>query len=619
MQSIGHASSGLRLALLTFGSAEGAELRDEVLQSVLLDKLSGTEALTIETINKSFSEDIGLPRTLPESFLADALERARQRGDANTSNGKWKLTTQGEDKKNALPLQGAQQLLEGRQIVRSSLEKLTGKPFSERQFNVIWSTLIDTLSGLFHESGLEIIRGIDELLSGGINDAKPLNLKRELENAMKKVVSSINMTDLRDQTYRALLDLFTEREGPAFDWFTKVSERFVTLCALGLERSSGDALRETLTAQRVVLDSDIILDYLCNAEPDHEASRDLLVNWIKVGGTILVSPIVLEEVAHNAWISDRDFRETEMLLGKLHKWELRRFIRNPFVRTFHSYKTPASKWTTFIGQYRGNAPGDYSKILTTLRQRLKAQVLPATYDERLSNDISLFLSRLSSSFQSDVEHLEDVLYKVERDGRLLASLAAARILTEATGYEEPMILLSSSGALRSAELKFVEQFGEPRLVLDKRSFSYLLATIPQVSLGADTLRRALFNFGSHGRLKSDGVRAMRLIRSTSEVDLPWAERFTLRKELSRCIRREADRRGVSKRELEQEFVNGSSPENSAKLIVEAIQELAIPTNTQKQLDDARRRIQELEIQLADKALLAAPTNTPTIPKNRKYQ
>ena len=162
-----------------------------------------------------------------------------------------------------------------------------------------------------------------------------------------------------------------------------------------------------------------------------------------------------------------------------------------------------------------------------------------------------------------------------------------------------MILLSSSNALRSAELAFEGTFQGPQLVLNKRSFSYLLSTVPQVSFGAGTLRRALFGFGAHGHLKSDGVHAMRLMRSTSEIDLPWAERFTYRKELRRSMILEADRRGISRKEMTKQFMDGSSPETTARIVVEAVRQLAVPTRTQNELEEARRTIKMLQEKIAE--------------------
>lgn len=595
----GPASAGLRLALLTYGSAEGAMLRDEVLRATLLDRLSPTEPQSIQSISSSFSQDIGLQRVLPDVYLQAALRSAREAGLVERVSAGWLLTQEGAKVQAELPFRGAEQLLEGRQIIRASLERLIGKSFTNRQYAQLWSSFIDAASGIFHANGLEIIRGVNEILSGSPDKERPPNLRKELEKSLKGVVSVITTDELRGQALTGLLDLFTERDGPAFEWLTRVSERFVTLCALGLERQTGTALRETLTAQRVVLDSDIIIDYLCAAEPDHETSRDLLVNWMNIGGKILVSPIILEEVAHNAWISDRDFRATETLLGKLKKWELTRYIKNPFVRTYHSCERSPSRWQMFVGQYRGNAPGDYSKILALLRQRLKVELLPTSFDERLADRITNYVKRLPILTEPDEEYLEDVLYKVDRDGKLLATMAAARAIEQAAGFEDPMVLLSSSIALKAAEAKFESDFGGSQLVLNRRSFSYLLASVPQVSLGADTLRRALFAFGTHGKLKSDGLRAMRLIRATGEVEFAWAERVTLRKELSLCMRREADRRGITKRKMEALFMSNRDPDTTAHLVVEAAKALATPTRTQTELENARKRIKDLEEKLAE--------------------
>ncbi len=357
-------SAGLRLALLAFGSKEGSELRDELLRSVIIDRLTRETPATVQEIVASFSADLGLPRALPGMFLFNALERASQEGSVERIGVAWRLTEKGAEEQSRLPLQGIKELLDGRQTIRAEIERLIGKKLADQQFEQVWTSLLDGMSGMFYASGLEVIRSIDELLSHDLSSEPTLNLRRELELVTHRAVAAITTSELRHETERALLDLFTERQGPAFEWFTRVSERFVALCSLGLEHETGTALRETLTAQRLVLDSDIILDFLCPGEPNHSTSRDLLLNWLGIGGRILVSPIVLEEVAHNAWISERDFSETEALLGKLESRELGRYIRNPFVRTFHFFKSRAPQWEMYIRQYKGNAPGDYTKILS---------------------------------------------------------------------------------------------------------------------------------------------------------------------------------------------------------------------------------------------------------------
>jgi hypothetical protein len=593
----GAPSNGLRLALLTFGSEEGADLRHEVLHATLLDKLSLTDSQTAQQICKAFSQDLGLPRVLPDTFLFHVLNQAKDDGDVERTTDGWRLTPAGKEKQSALPIEAVQHLLEGRRIIRASLEVLLGKSFSNTQYSALWTGLVDTLGAMFHANGLEIVKGVEQVISGAGATDQPLDLKKLLENGMARSVSVIKTVELREATYRALLDIFTERQGDGFTWLTRVAERFVTLCSIGLEDSSGKALRETLTAQRVVLDSDIILNFLCKAEPNHAASKDLLVGWLNIGGKILVSPVVLEEVAHNAWISDNDFKSTQEFIGKLSYFELTRYIKNPFVRTFHTLNAPAEQWPMYIGQYKGNSAGDYTKMLLLLRQRLKVEMLPTTYDETLKDQIIAYIRQLPTSVGSDAEHLEDVTFKIDRDGRLLASIASARTRSDNAGFDDPIVLLSSSGTLRATELKFQEELGNARLVLNKRAFSYLLASVPQSSLGADTLRRALFDFGSHGRLRSHDRKALRIIHSTRMYDMPWAERVTLRQQLSKAIKKEADRRGLTRRQVQEQIANSVVPDMTASIIVEAIQSMAIPTAVERELAESRRRVAELEQEL----------------------
>ena len=97
-------------------------------------------------------------------------------------------------------------------------------------------------------------------------------------------MSVISTPDLRETVAQAISDLLTERTGPAFDWFTKVAERFVILCSLGLEATSGDELRQVIKSHQIVLDSDIILSYLCDGESDHRKARELLSRWLQLAG-----------------------------------------------------------------------------------------------------------------------------------------------------------------------------------------------------------------------------------------------------------------------------------------------------------------------------------------------
>ena len=133
----GAASNGLRLALLTFGSEEGSGLRQDVLHATLLDRLNEHTPQSVNEICQAFSLDLGLSKTLPDSFLLHALMQAQADGDVEKTTIGWQLSAAGLQKQKDLPLEGVQHLLEGRRIVRTSLEKLLRQKYTDSQYSSI--------------------------------------------------------------------------------------------------------------------------------------------------------------------------------------------------------------------------------------------------------------------------------------------------------------------------------------------------------------------------------------------------------------------------------------------------------------------------------------------------
>src|SRR5271166_1603816 len=60
----GTTTRGLRLALIAFGSPEGAMLRHEILRNSVLEFFGDGRIHTVREISEVFSKDLGLPRTL---------------------------------------------------------------------------------------------------------------------------------------------------------------------------------------------------------------------------------------------------------------------------------------------------------------------------------------------------------------------------------------------------------------------------------------------------------------------------------------------------------------------------------------------------------------------------
>ncbi len=591
---------GLRLAFVTIGAEEGPALRAAILQRTVLELLKLNGPQTTAMLAQGFSSDLKLPRALPANLVEGVVKRELREQTVTLVDSKWTLTAYGEKCLAEVPVEATDHLLKGRLAIREKLESLIGIRFTETQYELVWSALLDFLSILFYQNGLSVIQAIDAFLSGS-EPADTPDLKALLSDGARKCAALCASTpETSHRLQNAIVDTLTERSGPAFEWLTRTCERFVALCCLGLETRSSEEIRNSLITHDVVLDSDVILNYLCEGEPDHKATVELLGRWLKAGGHILLAPVVLEEVAYHAWISNVDFAQTEHLFGKLQRYELRRFIRNAFVRAFHAVSKNLLHWEPYISQFRGNSQTDYSKIKNRLHVRLSAATLPDNYDEALAKDITVYALKESARDKIvDVEELEeDTRHKLKRDGRLLASVSAARSSSAGLVGAHGVLLLSSSRILQKAELKFKDRLGKGALVLPRAGFAYLLSMVSDTHLSADTLRRSLFEFGKGARLNDSERRALRIIRSSGAYDLPWADRDVLKDQLSAAIHREAQKLGVADKHLRAAISSGASPESSAKVIAEALRSMAKGTVAEERLQDAEHRIAELEADLA---------------------
>jgi hypothetical protein len=527
------------------------------------------------------------------------LKRLLQEKLVSETHSDWSVTAAGEALLNEVSPEAARELLTGRTIIRQRLEELVGFRFTDGQYELVWSTLVDFLSELFHSNGLETIRAVNEFIAPGNGKAEAArDLSFLLIKGAQKIRATTSNTELGEALEQAVMDIFTERSGAVFEWLAKVCERFVALCALGLEATSADEVKKVVRQNHVILDSHVILSLLCESESDYSVTRTLINRWRREGGRILLARPVLEEVAHHAWISQKDFDDTEFLLGKLGKQELRRYAINAFVRAFHFHSKDASEaknWPVYINQFRGREPNDYSNLLPHLQSELGAEILPDTFDTDLQLRISNYLMDLAAQHQRvPVERLDrSDTGKVTRDARLLAAMVANSEARRRMGDDANVVLLSSSGRLRKAHLKFLQDLG-PRAVLSLGTLSYLLSMIPDTQLGAGSLRGALFGFGETAHLQDSERLALRIIRGVGNYEFPWARRKTLVRILDESLRKEAEKRDVSIASFREQFEQGLPSANSAEVIIEAVKSMALADKSVAELVDARSEIKVLE-------------------------
>lgn len=596
---------GLRLALLAFESDDARELRRQITTRAILDVLRVKRSCNSSVLAGTLAEDLGLPSPVSTSFIDSILQQTVLRGLASKdASGCWILTAAGEVEAASVPPEAAQEILSGKTIVRNELQRLIGKKISDSQYDLIWSSFLDFLSEYFYTNGLAVISTVNTFLLGAqpVSSAQK-SLESLIEQGAKKARTNVATAELGDELEQAIKDVFTERSGPAFEWLSRLCERFVALCALGLEGTSSEEVRTVLIKHRLVLDTDIILTLLCESESDHHAAKELITRFRQVGGKVVLSTHVLEEVAYHAWISEREFKENIPLFGKLSPDDLPRYIRNTFVQAFFllGWKKEAKveQWNIYISAFRGTSSHDYSKLLRALQRDLSAERLPELIDESLRKDVTEFMKESAArSRRVNIDDLaQDEIGKADTDGKLMGSIGAARENLRQQGAAESLVLVTSSGRLRRADQQYRNRLGAPNAVMFPAALSYLLSLIPGVNLGISTLRRALFEFRDSGRLADTQRLALRVLKSSDVYEIPWAARGTLEEHLNEVLRKEADKYGQKVEVIKDRFKAGDESLQPAQLILEAVKSMAATDKRDEQIRAAERRISELEEQV----------------------
>ena len=148
---------------------------------------------------------------------------------------------------------------------------------------------------------------------------------------------------------------------------------FVSLChALGLHPTAQTEMLARMANWVAMVDTHLVLSFLCEAERDHESVRKILGAWARLNRRIATCDVVLEEAAYHAYAAHRDF--TKMFdSGELKGIsENPDSIRNAYIRGFlkkSEGQLGYTRWKRFIFNYQGNDRYDGSKLRDILSAR----------------------------------------------------------------------------------------------------------------------------------------------------------------------------------------------------------------------------------------------------------
>lgn len=412
------------------------------------------------------------------------------------------------------------------------------------------------------------------------------------------------MDEQRAELQQAIRDLFSERTGPAYEWIGAVCASFVLVCMLGLEETTGSRLREAVAGTYLIPDTDVVLEFLGDGEPEHQTAQQLIREWQRLGGRTLLAAPVAEEVAYHAWISVHDYEEARNRF--LRTEEDRRFyVRNVFVRSFgylvEHRKLRPSGWNRYINEFRGKKKDDTSAIDELLVEDEHFDRLP---DDDLREEPGKELAKKLSDRidRGDLAGWDRkiALDKAQRDARLYASMVHFGEKLRQGHKSGTCVLVTSSGRLQGIGAAYGNA-GEQTLSL--AGAVYMLSMVPGVTLGRTALHTILFDGRLLHREQGLELLVLRAVRDAGH-EFPRARRTKLTRHVRGRLIELAREHG--KPELRPEAVAAAAdrdPEAKSLLteaIADGLEQIAATSKIERENEELKKKIRDLEARLASR-------------------
>jgi hypothetical protein len=601
------ADAALRLALSIGGHEDSEQIRSATYCVALRGILSDGKSRTLGDCTRDVSHHFRLASGISTVAVKYYLDELASDGAVLLEGGRYTLTAKGssayaEDRTNA-----AASLLDGRRLVKEHITAELGTALADDQFDRLWKLLQDKLALLFYERGLSVLQAVQSLLGGTQETAAVSGDFEALAAEIAEVAATVSSDAVqRDELRTAVVDLLRHPQGETLQWLLRVCCAYVCMCTLGVEAHSGGALARLISKISLVLDTDVVLALLNEGEAYHESAVAVVRRWRALGGEVLLAAPVLSEVAYHAWIAGRDFEQVQNWLPGTES-DRDRLIENSFVRGFGALmaqkKATLRHWSTYIGQFRGASEYDASRLVETLKADHGVDLLPSRGDEEadLQERVGRRLRKIVETKRSG-RALKIARDKAARDADLYSAMVTHRRNARSKDPESACLLVSSARRLSRIEAQFAAP-GEPHFVVPLAGVVHMLTLVPNARLSLGSMRAILFDRPGH-RFADDLERVvLRVVRDSSAVDVPWARRTTLTRELRNRIVASARSKGQRVRDAEDRAavqrtaLQPSEVAETGKLLKDALDALAIDSRLQIENASLTRELERLRTEL----------------------
>jgi hypothetical protein len=531
-------ASGLRIAIATQFGQDAAALRMAAMKNLLRLTLRRKNWNSRSDLRDRVSAELGLAQKPNEAYLDHAINELLKAKEIEIKDGAIRLQSKGEDEANGLLHAARHRLLDGRAVFQEELNQRLSRNLNERTFDDLWVGLQDALADQFMHEGMSVVRAI---LDPAQRYPDGTNNKLLADLAMSLAAQSFSKTNTKALA-DAMVDVLAG-DTKTRAWLSQVAATFISICALGLHPQAQEELLDRLSSWALLVDTHVVLSFLCDAEHDHEGIVRVIGAWRQLRREVATCHAVLEEASYHAFIANQVFEEYWRELPKLSRDQLSAAILNAFVRSFHQVGQSGGlgrrRWKAFISNYQGKDEFDGAQLQEILAEK----------GWNIIDDTSFGLSDVQKLEKQIVEggtlrrvSLRSGKASVERRHEWDARVAMAAQLRsqQQTQSGGKTIVVTKSRAIRKAADLLGVSKGTPLSVMSVGALGYAMALTPGLSISLVDIRELLFDrtklaqaFGHleavvrriAARDREEGYDLIRLQQMQRQVDRAVLEEF----------------------------------------------------------------------------------------------
>jgi hypothetical protein len=541
------ARKGFQIAISTQLNDDALVLRSNLLNSLILQSLH-ERPLTFLSLANNVSKVLHLEKSIGETALQSAINSLEQSDSIIVSNGIVSLTSKGLQLISEMQVTGTSNLLEGRKIFKESLSKLLGQEMDDEDFRIIWKHIQSAIAFLFYNEGLRVT----QLVTAILDNKKKLKLPAEYTEIVHGVaddvatrLSSMHSKDVVLNIRQSVFDVLHGENEEAFNWLSSLGVVYISLLSLGLDTDASKVIHDHLKQIRLLLDTNVVLDYLCEGERGNKPTVLLLNRWLELGGMLQCPQTVLDETCHHAFNADYEYNRLWRYLHNYTYESALEEINNAFLRAFCAKaqgKYHRSAWAEYMDNFRSSNVSDTSRIEAILSDELKcSKFQDNAADASLVQEIADYIFNYRKNSSRDLTQQEETQLreKCYRDGILLSSVFTTQDSQIAT-----YTVISSSSAMHNASQYFAQK-GIYFNVLPWNGIAFLMSLLPEARLQLSSLKGAMFDVNIRHRTKPLEQYALNVIRETRQGSYGFSRRTHLARKLDKRLSEVARQEGFS--------------------------------------------------------------------------